>query len=200
MGRVVAYIRSSDRAKINFKQFWSTVILGHEDIPTGSEAEYAGLVVDEPEEFEEAELKAASDASEPLHTRRKQNISPLQTQGLEQTVNWTNDVHDNHRHQYSHSATSERTLFGVFSPTRQYSGDTLHDMDGRENVTSRQSVLRRIARGAFGTAERMLIFAGFGQLLTGIVIYTGGCRENYVNGCLAHLISRLLNVPLLHIP
>ena len=190
MRRFVAYFRNSDRATFNFKYFWGTVILGREDTPAGSDAEYAGLVVDEPEELEEAELKAASDASEPLHIRRKQNMTPLQTEGLQETIHWTDD-HNSHRHQRSQSATSERTLFGVFSPTKQYSDDTLHDIDGHHNVKAKQPLLRRIAGGAFGVAERALVFAGFSQLLTGIVVYTGGCRENYVNGCLAHLISRL---------
>jgi hypothetical protein len=31
------------------------------------------------------------------------------------------------------------------------------------------------------------------------VIYSGGCREYYINGCLAHLISRLQHNPLLFI-
>jgi len=185
VGRVATYIRSGDHAKFNFRLFYRTIILGQEDIPTGSDAEYAGLVVDGPEEFEEAELKAANDATEPLHISRNP-MSSLQKQDLEQTVHWANNVHHSHRRQ--HSATSDRTLFGVFSPT--HSNATLDDVDGHDNAKPRLPLLRRIARGIFGTVERALVFAGFAQLLTGIVVYTGGCRENYVNGCMAHLISR----------
>jgi len=145
-------------------------------------------VVHEPEEFEEAELKAiddVNDVTEPLHVRRNQDMQPLQTQGLERTVRWTNDVHQNHRHQYNHSITSEGTLFGVSSPTK-YSDDTLDGMDNNVNV---RPLLHRIARGTFATAERALVFAGFSQLLTGIVVYTGGCRGGLINSCLAHLIK-----------
>ena len=52
-----------------------------------------------------------------------------------------------------------------------------------------RSVLRFVGQAAFATAERSLVFAGLMQVTTGIVVYTGGCRGNYINGCLAHLIS-----------
>ena len=69
--------------------------------------------------------------------------------------------------------------------------------------------LRLVGRSTFAVIERFLIFAGFAQFLIGIVTYTGkgsaftshetcfiffvgGCRQNYVNGCLAHLISTCL--------
>lgn len=192
LGRLAAYIRSRDHAKFNFKHFYRTVILGREEIPTGSVAEYAGLAVDAPEEFDEAELKVADDATEPLHVRRHRSMSPLETEHLDRTVHWTNDVHHNHRRQ--HSSASERTLFSAFSPTK-YSDGALDDMDTHDHVKPRLPLLRRMARGAFGTVERALVFAGYCQLLTGIVVYTGGCRQNYINGCLAHLISRSMIVP-----
>ncbi|KIM90974.1 hypothetical protein PILCRDRAFT_58846 [Piloderma croceum F 1598] len=180
LGRLTAYIRSRDHTKLNF---YRTVILGREEIPTGSDAEYAGLVVDAPEEFDEAELKVADDAIEPLHVRRQRSMSPLETVNLDRTVHWTNDVH-----RRQHSSASERTLFSAFSPTKHSDG-VLDDMDIDDDVKPRLPLLRRIARGAFGTAERALVFAGYCQLLTGIVVYTGGCRQSYVNGCLAHLIK-----------
>ena len=57
--------------------------------------------------------------------------------------------------------------------------------------------------------ERVLVFAGFAQVLSVIVVYTGkqayeylasplvtdcpgGCRGGYINVCLAHLISKLI--------
>jgi hypothetical protein len=184
-GRLVAYFRNRDHAAFSFSHLWRVVILGREDIVTGSVAECAGLV-DEPVEFEEAEMKASDDANgvtTPLHVRRNQNMSPLQTQGLERTDHWTNDVH--HSHKYSNSVASERTLFSVFSPTKD-SDHTLDDMD----VHSNAGLLCRIGRGTFDSAERALVFAGFGQLLTGVVVYTGGCRGGLINSCLAHLISK----------
>ena len=37
--------------------------------------------------------------------------------------------------------------------------------------------------------ERFLVVMGFAQVLTGMVVYTGACRAQYINGCLAHLIK-----------
>ncbi|KAF7352908.1 hypothetical protein MVEN_01258100 [Mycena venus] len=77
---------------------------------------------------------------------------------------------------------SDGTLFGPPSP---HSEETLHEI----HFPPRISLLRRIGRAAFATAERALVVAGFGLLLSGIVVYTGGCRQHYINGCLAHLIK-----------
>ena len=54
----------------------------------------------------------------------------------------------------------------------------------------KQPLLRRISQAAYATLERFLVFAAFGVVLSGVVIYTGGCRDSYINGCLAHLISK----------
>ncbi|PIL36919.1 hypothetical protein GSI_00609 [Ganoderma sinense ZZ0214-1] len=87
------------------------------------------------------------------------------------------------------SAVSERTLFGSHSPRR--SSDSLHETghvypwQGKD----KRALARFIGRVVFATTERVLVFAGFLQVVTGIVIYTGGCRGNWGNGCLAHLIK-----------
>lgn len=191
IGRLVQYVKSSDHEKVFSLHFWRTVILGREDIKSGSGPEYTNLVAEEPEDFEEAQLKATADHAVPLHVRRNQSIAALQTEHFneDRTANWTNDVGDRH-HQRSRSSMSERTLFGVFSPTKQSSNDTLHDMDDPiMHKVRKLPFIHQSLRVVFGTLERGLVFAGYGQLLTGIVIYTGGCRGNYINGCLAHLIS-----------
>lgn len=81
-------------------------------------------------------------------------------------------------------------------------------MDFKSKAHSKRSLLQQIGTGVFATVERSLVVAGFGQLILGVVIYTGecspkpidigylihicpgGCRGNYTNGCLAHLISK----------
>jgi len=50
-------------------------------------------------------------------------------------------------------------------------------------------LLHRILQAAYATLERVLVFAAFAMLLSGIIIYTGGCRNSYINNCLAHLIK-----------
>ncbi|KAK7061601.1 hypothetical protein R3P38DRAFT_2830402 [Favolaschia claudopus] len=89
------------------------------------------------------------------------------------TEQWANHVR-------SHSTMSDGTLFGPSSP---HSEATLHDVHiSSSQISSKISLLRRLGRAAFAATERALVFAGFAMLLTGIVIYTGGCRENYING------------------
>jgi hypothetical protein len=56
-------------------------------------------------------------------------------------------------------------------------------------VRHKQPLSRRISGVAIATLERALVFAAFGMFLSGVVVYTGGCRDNYINGCLAHLIK-----------
>ena len=75
-------------------------------------------------------------------------------------------------HKSSRSSSSERTLF--------------NKPDSPDPDTTK---IHRIGQAVFATLERALVFSGFGQLLTGVVVYTGGCRLYFINGCLAHLIS-----------
>lgn len=189
LGRIVAYFRSGDRRMFVFKDFWRTVILGREELIVSSNAECTGLVA-EPEEYEYPKLEAVAEI-QPLHVRRNQAMQPLQMQdsvSMEQrAVHWANDGYD---HERAQSATSDRTFIGILSPQKQFSDDTFYDDDSHDETTiPRASLTLRIGRLVIDTVERVLVFAGFAQLLSGIVVYTGGCRENYVNGCLAHLIS-----------
>ncbi|KZP04352.1 hypothetical protein FIBSPDRAFT_767567 [Athelia psychrophila] len=190
VGRMVVYFRSGDRRKSGLKGFWRSVILDREeDVVAGSPAEYTGLVA-EPEEYDYPKLEAIDDETEPLHARRKQPLlQPLQTHTSEssrRTIHWASDIHS---HEHSRSAASDRTfIINALSPRKQYSDDTLYESDGFSSAPQ-TPLLHRIRCVAFGTIERGLVVGGFMQLLSGIVVYTGGCRENYINGCLAHLIK-----------
>lgn len=200
-GRLVVYVKSvrSGNERFAFKACWNTVVLDREDSPHGVAAEYAGLVSEEPEDYEAAELKAREleqdDAAEPIHVRRAQFMAPIDTaisprSSTEDHAQWVNDA--SHRGTYPQSANSEHTVFDRAPSPRGsvHSDETLY-----ENVynsfksTNKTAVLKKIGRGIFATVERALVFAGYMQVISGIVIYTGGCRENYINGCLAHLIK-----------
>ncbi|KAI0722254.1 hypothetical protein C8T65DRAFT_628753 [Cerioporus squamosus] len=177
---------------------WNYVVLDRDDHVSGVSAEYTNLVEDS-EQFEEAVLKAQDleeeePESEPLHVRRARVVEPIQTDlGMDahsDTVHWAHSVGRHARRpSYPQSAGSERTLFGPHSPRR--SDDSLHESghvypwQGKD----KRAVLRFVGRAAFATAERFLVFAGLMQVVTGVVVYTGGCRGNYINGCLAHLIK-----------
>ncbi|THH02427.1 hypothetical protein EW026_g477 [Hermanssonia centrifuga] len=192
--RTISYIRSIRAGEQRFaiKACWNTIVLDREDKSVALGAEYAGLVAEETDEYEAAELKAReiegeiSDQPAPTDT----GISPRHSDEHE-ADQWVNNYRRHSR--YPQSADSARTVFGVHSPRGSvHSDETLPVGDyfsGRSKGLTRASLIKKIGRALFATAERSLVFAGLMQLLTGIVIYTGGCRENYVNACLAHLIK-----------
>ncbi|KAH9850022.1 hypothetical protein C2E23DRAFT_870247 [Lenzites betulinus] len=196
--RLVTYVRAirSGEDRFAFKTLWNYVVLDRDEHVSGVEAEYTNLVVD-PEELEEAELKAKDVEDESVTVRHARVVEPLRTDldmhqqdDHDETAQWANDVR-RHRRQtsYPHSAASERTLFGAHSPHR--SDDSLHEAGHVypwQGKSSRE-VLRFVGRALFAIGERSLVFAGLMQVTTGIVVYTGGCRGSYINGCLAHLIK-----------
>lgn len=204
VSRLVGYIKAirSSEEIFSVKNAWNIVVLDREGRAPANAAEYTNLVVADPEEYDTAELKAREieeeGETEPIHPRRARFVEPIDTQiasdrdGHDDTAQWANNVEPHKHEPYPRSAASDRTLFGPRSPRgSQHSDETLHETNHWISTT-KTSLLRRIGRGAFATGERVLVFAGYMQLVTGIVEYTGGCRENYVNGCLAHLISASL--------
>jgi len=154
--RLIAFAKRGQ--KTTLKAFWSSTILGREESSNGPE--YTGLVVEEPEQFEESKTA-------PLYVPHHEDLDSLQIerQSLSlrgETANWANEVH-RHTRDYSQSTSSERTIFGPRSPD---SDDTIHD-------PPKHSRLHQIGQVVFATLERSLVVAGLVQLLTGIVVYTG---------------------------
>lgn len=209
-GRLYYYVKSirSGDERFSFKTCWNTVVLDRESAARGVALgpEYANLVSEDLEEYDDAaELKAreiegdASDDS-PIHVRRAQVVEPIDTalsprSSSDEEGQWANDVP---RHNpYPQSAASERTVFDHSPRGSVHSDETLHETNEASSWKNmnKKAILKKIGRAVFGTAERALVFAGYMQVITGIVIYTGGCRENYINGCLAHLISEHLHLP-----
>jgi hypothetical protein len=162
--RIFLFFRSGQ--KFHLKPFWSLVILGKEEPAVLDGPEYAGLVNEEPDE-----LEMLSPTSPPPHKRVHYDHDPQ----VHDTAQWANEVR---RHRRDYSVASETTVFGRHS-----------DDDIEPRPAKKAPLAQRIGSGVFATLERALVFGGFAQTLTGIVIYTGGCRENYLNGCLAHLIK-----------
>ncbi|KAH9938526.1 uncharacterized protein B0H18DRAFT_1081155 [Fomitopsis serialis] len=174
--------------RFSINSTWNTVILGRDEPSVHLSSEYTNLVAED--ELEAAELKTRDiecedSESETLHGRRNQSMQPIRTifdaqdSEHEETAQWANNVTRHARQaSYPHSAASERTLFGPRSP--RDSDDTLHVPGPWYATENRAWLLKKIGRAAFGTSERVLVFAGFMQFLTGI---------NWVNGCLAHLIK-----------
>lgn len=204
-GRLYYYIKSirSGDERFSFKTCWNTVVLDRENVArgVGLGPEYVNLVSEDLEEYDAAEMKARAiegDASDsPIHVRREQVVEPIDItlsprSSSDEDGQWANDVP---RHNpYPQSAASERTVFDHSPRGSVHSDDTLHETNQTPSWKnmSKKAILKKIGRAVFGTAERALVFAGYMQVISGIVIYTGGCRENYINGCLAHLISEHL--------
>ncbi|KIM46022.1 hypothetical protein M413DRAFT_300680 [Hebeloma cylindrosporum] len=163
--RIIDFCRGPDKS---FKSFWRYVVKKEVRLEAGPE--YSGIVTEEPEEYEfnresvELQEVCLNNASE------------------QRTEQWANAVHHHRRH---YSLASEGTLLGS-SP--RHSQDTFQNAKARR-ILAHSGRLRQLAKGTFAVLERALVMAGFAQLLLGIVTYSGGCRSNYQNGCLAHLIK-----------
>ena len=181
--RLLSYIRSLESGgKFSIRAFWNTVILGKEDRHVfGSNAEYINLVPHEPGDPEE-NLK-----SNVHHHRRIVTLTDAESIHEDETAEWVNNVR-RHSEDSPDTPASDSTLVGRrFSHGSQHSDDTTQE---QVRFTNNIPLSRRLGKLVFTTVERTLVFAGFAQLMHGVVIYTGGCREHYLNGCLAHIISK----------
>jgi len=119
-----------------------------------------GLVSEELEECDKDEIRLS-----PVRDSRDLDIR-REDFDLD-TARWANDVH--RQHYRRQSTASDGTLYG--SPTCTHSVDKVGDAKG--NFTSKIDLLHRIGNGVFAVLERALVFAALGQLLTGVVVYTG---------------------------
>ncbi|KAG6855000.1 hypothetical protein C0991_005929 [Blastosporella zonata] len=176
--RIVMFLTNGD--KFSIKAFWQSAILGRKVDRDPYAAEYTGLVDQVPEQFEESKLEISLSP-----VRQSGDLDPIE-EYTGDTAQWANHVHHHQpRHYRKQSTASEGTLFGTSSPMR--SMDKIHEV--KDTLASKAGLVQRIGKACFAVLERFLVFAGFAQTLLGIAIYTGGCRENYTNGCLAHLIK-----------
>ncbi|KAJ6539208.1 cytoplasmic protein [Mycena capillaripes] len=162
--RIFTFVRG---AKHYTLKGFANALLGREDSAKEAEPEYIGLIGHEVDSVED--VKGLRHSYDDPDSHRTPDFEHGNTE------QWANHVRIN-------STMSDGTLFG---PTSPHSEETLHDL----HLTPRISLLRRVGRAVFTATERALVVAGFGLFLTGIVIYTGGCRQKYINGCLAHLIK-----------
>ncbi|KAJ7368171.1 cytoplasmic protein [Mycena albidolilacea] len=163
--RLIAFLRSANHYTL---KGIAQALLGREDSDRASGPEYVGLIGEEPDRDCVEETKGTRHSYDVPDSHRTQDFSHGNTE------QWANHVR----------TMSDGTLFGPSSP---HSEETFHDI--HIHSPPRISLFHRIGQAVFLAVERALIFAGFGLFLTGIVIYTGGCRQNYINGCLAHLIK-----------
>lgn len=188
---MIGYLRSikSGDQHFTFSSFWNTAILGNGAPLLGSSAEYTTLVADVvDEEYEEAELKGIITDSDQLGS----SPQPQGSRSPHKAVSFDDEEYNAQTIEWSpQTPISDRTaVSGRFHRARNHSihsDDTLHDIVSQ--VNEQKPWYKKVGSAAFATLERGLVFAGFMQFLTGVVIYTGGCRGSHVNICLAHLIK-----------
>lgn len=147
--RFIAFIRDSEPK--SFKLFWNWVVLNKDINHLRSGPEYSGLIVEDPEELELPKISQECPDDGVLR----------------ETAEWANDVH---QHRRNFSLVSEGTAFDSRSPT--HSETTLQDAKNRRNARPKH-LAHRVGNAIFTALERFLVVAGFSQLLTGIVVYTG---------------------------
>ena len=177
--RVFSYVRERE---FSFRSFWNRVILsqGADHVSgTTNVAEYTSLVMEESEELEIPKTRG--------YRGHRFVDATTDDANIHETHQWVNKVGLN-----TEASPEYDTFVGHrFSRDSQHSDDTLQDQD-QDHVVKDIPLSRRVGQVVFATLQRFLVFAGFAQLMHGIVVYTGGCRGNYLNGCLAHIISELI--------
>ncbi|KAJ7851271.1 hypothetical protein B0H14DRAFT_3866382 [Mycena olivaceomarginata] len=162
--RVVTYLRGEKQYTLKgiVRALW-----GREDCELRVRPEYIALISEAPESIDNPIENCQSFDAPHSHYAKDFNRKDPGQRG-------------NHLRTYSN--VSDGTLLDPSSPNFE---ETQHDI----TLSPRISLLCRIGRATYSATERVLVLAGFAMLLSGIVVYTGGCRERYFDGCLAHLIK-----------
>ncbi|KAF8579328.1 hypothetical protein K439DRAFT_1638077 [Ramaria rubella] len=186
--RALAFLRRPDRR--NIRLFLQSVVLNQID---RSAFQYASLVREETDEYIEAKL-LHEDLQESDTSRFSVAVGTSRTSPSE----WVNGVQQDWPQSAASHSTFVNPLHGRHpSFASNHSDDTLHNPSSFHRTDSNDihdsheqaSLLSRIWRAAFSTAEHCLVILAFTQLLSGITVYTGICRQYYINGCMAHLIK-----------
>ncbi|KAF8529221.1 hypothetical protein BU17DRAFT_37380 [Hysterangium stoloniferum] len=181
-----AYIFARYCQHKNIRAFWNIVIL---DQARQSDPEYTALAQEVQSENEEIKLEYACS---PQDTLDRSSIESVHMPSSEsETHEWPRSIssQDTFINHHSHDQRHSRYR----STSSNYSDDTLHNpnlpIHRNANDFEHSSRWSQVRQVAIGTAERCLVLLAFAQLLSGITVYSGICRENYLNGCMAHLIK-----------
>lgn len=208
--RAYTWFQSHDQS---FKSFYDIVFLAKESELRAEDFEYTGLVNgqehEEPTEYETETKPSQSYFSSPsgrhAHFAEAGSTTdvPLHADGND-SDDWSNEgAHTPEAKSYERSPYQRHTA-RQHSVISDRSDITLRDPSSPISPTperspspapeSRKPTLRRIASAAVTLSERLLVFLAWVMMLSGISVYTGICRQNYLNGCLAHLISQCLTL------
>ncbi|KAG9124168.1 hypothetical protein FRC07_012593 [Ceratobasidium sp. 392] len=139
--------------------------------------------------IEEANSEHAQQVHDGLTMLRFNTTSAWVNQGESSTSTPSRHSHDSPLSR--HSIGSEATLHDLGSPTRPWPlfsspKVSMHEIRGKQGWRTR---LHLAADWTFNVAERIMIPFAWGVALVGGAVYTGICRGDYLNGCLAHFIK-----------
>ena len=187
-GRVFSYARTIERGgRFSIRSFWNRIILSHDDghvRDASNGSEYTSLV---------AEAEEAEDLDEIPKAHSYRDHRFVTSTADDETAQWVDKVRPSTQ-RLPESPDFERTFIGRRSRGSQLPDETLQDQN---RVVKDVPFSRRLGQLLFLISQRFLVLAGYAQLMHGVVIYTGGCRGNYFNGCLAHMISKLVHFSLI---
>lgn len=174
------------------RQFWNIVLCGREQKPErrwmDDNEEEIKLTTDH-EEHSPVEM------SDPGHAQR---VHGGLTRFHDAPSVWVNQGESSLTSTHAHGSPSSRysigseaTLHDPGSPTRSWPLFSSPKLDMHHVVTKKGWRGRLACAGnwTFNAAERTMIPFAWGVAMIGGCVYTGICRGNYLNGCLAHFIS-----------
>ncbi|KAF8486682.1 hypothetical protein JB92DRAFT_2759549 [Gautieria morchelliformis] len=185
--RAFVFLGGPDRK--NYRVFWRSVVLNQ---ATDSSPEYARLVPEELEEYTQAELQPQDEKyPQESHSRFPGKIDTSCRRSTE-SDEWVQSALSHrtlvnapfHNRRDSMASNHSQETFDNLPPLMRVASHDSHDSHDRLRL-----IFYRSGRIAFATAERSLVILAFVQLLSGLIVYSGICRGNYLNGCMAHLIK-----------
>ncbi|KAJ1310979.1 hypothetical protein OPQ81_009488 [Rhizoctonia solani] len=181
-------------------RLWYSVLRGQEEGPSRR------WIEDDNEE----EVKLTADAEEIQHSPVEAAVGSEHAQRVHERLlrfntasTWVNQgdespdgrefgrAHGHGSPMSRHSIGSEATLHDLGSPSRPwplFSSPKVgaHETDVQHGWKGR---IQRAGHWTFNTTERIMIPFAWGVTMVGGCVYTGICRGNYLNGCLAHFIK-----------
>ncbi|KDQ16101.1 hypothetical protein BOTBODRAFT_31175 [Botryobasidium botryosum FD-172 SS1] len=176
---------------ITLRGAWDSIVAAKEPLFLARDFEYDGLV-QTPDEYDDSDHSPTS--STPRHAHFDEPLRPGEI--LYESSDWANE-------EVTESPRTATTFYEREIPMRRFSGlseSTLRDPsvhsptrtdspEPRAAAAPPASRLQRLGTLLFDITERVLVVYAYTLVLSGATVYTGICRGNYINGCMAHLIK-----------
>ncbi|KAG8763917.1 hypothetical protein FRC12_008358 [Ceratobasidium sp. 428] len=193
--RIYDFVRAGP-TEWSLLHFYHFVLRGREEEPKrwiDDDEEEVKLTAD-PEEIQHSPMEeSSSEHAQQVHNGltmlRFNTTSAWVNQGESSTSTPSRHSHDSPMSR--NSIGSEATLHDLGSPTRGWPLFSspkvpMHEVKSKQG---RRALLNLAADWVFNVAERIMVPFAWGVAMVGGAVYTGICRGDYLNGCLAHFIK-----------